>query len=137
MPADYEALTHRWFEEVWNKGRAEVIDEMMAEDVVAHGLGEGGGDIVGTSAFKAFHAQFKGAFPDMHITVEDVISAGDRSACRFSGTGTHTGGHLGMEATGRRVTFTGVAFTRWRDGKVVEVWNNGDIAGIMQQIGTA
>jgi predicted ester cyclase len=135
MLHDNAALTRRWFEEVWTKGRGEAIDEMMAHDVVAHGLGEGGSDIVGSVAFKVFHEQFMGAFPDMRITVEDVIADGDRTACRFRGTATHTGGHLGVEPTGKTVTFTGMSFTRWRDGKIVEGWNNVDIPGILQQIG--
>jgi steroid delta-isomerase-like uncharacterized protein len=135
MSAENEALIRYWFEEVWNKGRAEVIDEMFAEDVLIHGLGEGGSDLHGPDAFKVFHSQFMGAFPDIHITVEDVLSGEDRTAARFSGTATHTGPHLGVEATGKKVTFTGMTFTRWRNGQIVEGWNNVDIAGILQQVG--
>jgi steroid delta-isomerase-like uncharacterized protein len=135
MSEDNAARVRRWFEEVWNKGRADVIDEMFAADGVAHGLAEDGGDMRGPKDFKLFHAQFRGAFPDMHITIEDLISDGDRTAARYSGTATHRGGHLGVDATNRQIHFTGMTFARWRNGQIVEGWNNVDIAGIRQQIG--
>ena len=87
---DNKTLTHMWFDEVWNKGRADAIDELFAKDCVAHGLGDGG--VAGPEAFKVFHAQFCGAFPDININVEEVICEGDLTASRFSGTATHLGG---------------------------------------------
>jgi steroid delta-isomerase-like uncharacterized protein len=135
MSEDNAARVRRWFEEVWNRGRAEVIDEMFAADGVAHGLAEEGGDLRGPEEFKVFHARFMGAFPDMQITIEDLLSDGDRTAVRLSGTATHRGDHLGVDATHRPIQFTGMTFTRWRNGQIVEGWNNVDIAGIRQQIG--
>ena len=132
---DLKALARRWFEEVWNQGRAEAIDEMFAEDGIAHGLAQGGGNLRGAEGFKAFHAQFRGAFPDIRITVEDVIQEGDQSAVRFACTGTHRGDHLGVPATGRRVSFTGMSFTRWRNGQIVEGWNNVDFQSVLEEVG--
>lgn len=58
-----KALVRRWFEEVWNKGRAEAIDEMFAADGVAHGLSDGAGNpLKGPADFKPFHETFRGAF---------------------------------------------------------------------------
>jgi steroid delta-isomerase-like uncharacterized protein len=135
MSEDNAARVRRWFEEVWNRGRAEVIDEMFAADGIAHGLAEDGGDMRGPEAFKLFHARFMGAFPDMHITIEDLLSQGDLTAVRLTGAATHRGDHLGVDATHRPVTFTGMTFTRWKNGQIVEGWNNVDIAGIRKQIG--
>ena len=131
---DPESLIRRWFEEVWNKKRPEAIDEMFGEKCVAHGLDEGGAERVGPEGFKPFHATFCGAFPDLHITVEEVLVDGDRTAARFSGFGTHQGDTLGVPATGKRVTFTGMTMTHWKDGKIVEGWNNVDIMGILKQV---
>ena len=89
----------------------------------------------GADGFKPFQAQFVGAFPDLHITLEQVIAEGDLCACRFSGTGTHTGDHLGFRPTGKPVRFTGMTITRWHHGRIVEAWNNVDVPGILQQIG--
>jgi steroid delta-isomerase-like uncharacterized protein len=130
-----KALAHRWFEEVWNKGRAEAIDEMLDPNVIVHGLGKDGTDLRGPAGFKSFHEKFIGAFPDIRITVEDVIAEGDRVAIRFSGSASHRGDHLGVPATQRPVTFTGMGFIRCRNGKIVEGWNNFDAMGLMQQIG--
>jgi steroid delta-isomerase-like uncharacterized protein len=137
MSTENKALAYRWFEEVWNKGRVEAIDEMLDPNMIAHGLGKDGSDLRGTDGFKIFHTKFRGAFPDIRITVEDVIAEGDRVAIRFSGSASHRGDHLGVPATQRPVTFTGMAFIRCRNGKIVEGWNNFDVMGLMQQIGAA
>jgi steroid delta-isomerase-like uncharacterized protein len=133
MPGDNEALVRRWFEEVWDKGRAEAIDEMMAADCVAHGLGDT--PAVGPGAFKAFHAQFRGAFPDIRITVDDVVLQGDRAATRFTIRATHRGDHLGVPATGRQVTFPAMSIVRCRNGQIAEGWNVVDMLGMLQQVG--
>jgi steroid delta-isomerase-like uncharacterized protein len=133
MSIDNETLVRRWFEEVWNHGRVEAVDEMMAADCVAHGLGDA--QVVGTAAFKAFHAKFKGAFPDIRITVDDVISQGDRAAVRFTIRATHGGDHLGVPATGRAVTVPAMSFVRCRNGQIVEGWNSVDMLGMLQQVG--
>jgi steroid delta-isomerase-like uncharacterized protein len=130
-----KALARRWFEEVWNKGRPEAIDELLDADVIAHGLGSNGKDLRGPAGFKQFHQKFIGAFPDIRIQVEEVIAERDLVAIRFSGAATHRGDHLGVAATQKPVTFTGMSFIRCRNGKIVEGWNNFDVMGLMQQIG--
>jgi steroid delta-isomerase-like uncharacterized protein len=135
MAAENEQLVRRWFEEVWNKGRLEAIDELLAKDVIAHGLGPGGSDLQGREGFKTFYTRFKGAFPDIQITVEDVIAEGDRAAARYSGRATHSGDHLGIAATQRPVTFTGMSFVRCRRGQIAEGWNNFDLLGMLHQVG--
>jgi steroid delta-isomerase-like uncharacterized protein len=133
MAAENEALLRRWFEEVWNKGRVDAIDEMMTADCIAHGLGDT--QTVGPAAFKAFHAQFRGAFPDIKITLEDVVSQGDRAAVRFTIQATHGGDHLGVPASGKRVNTAAMSFVRCRNGQIAEGWNVVDMLGVMQQIG--
>jgi predicted ester cyclase len=132
VSAENEALTRRWFEEVWNKQRPEAIDEMMAPEGIAYGLG--GANLVGPEAFKGFHNTFLGAFPDIRITVDDIISQGDKVAVRFSVRGTHRGDHLGVVATNRPVEFSAMSFVRWRSGQIVEGWNSVDMHGMLQQI---
>lgn len=132
MATDNEALTRRWFEEVWNRGRAEAIDELFASDGIAHGLGDS--KLVGPEGFKPFHQQFMGAFPDIRVTIDDMISQGDIVAVRFSIRGTHRGDHLGVAATHRPVTVTAMSFVRWRNGQIVDGWNSVDMLGMLQQI---
>jgi steroid delta-isomerase-like uncharacterized protein len=132
MSAENKALVQRWFEEVWNQGRASAVDELLASDGVVHGLGS---DLRGPADFKLFHAAYRSAFPDITIQVDEVVSEGDIVAARWSGTGTHRGDSLGFMATSKRAQFNGMVFVRIRAGKIVEGWNNFDQLGMLQQLG--
>jgi steroid delta-isomerase-like uncharacterized protein len=132
MSAENKALIERWFEEVWNKGRSEAIEEMMAPEAVAHGLGP---DLVGPSAFKSFHATFRTAFPDVRVRVEEMIAEGDRVAYRLTASGTHKGDSLGFAATSLPCRFVVMGTARIADGKIVEGWNLIDELGMRTQLG--
>ncbi len=135
MKHDKHTLVHRWFEEVWNKGRADAIDEMFAEDGLAHGLSdESGQPLRGPAAFREFHKKFRESFPDIVVTVEDTVTEGDKTAARCSVRGKHTGASLGFEATNKPVEFTGMTIVRVRDGKIVEAWNNFDFLTMFKQL---
>jgi steroid delta-isomerase-like uncharacterized protein len=133
---EHKALVRRWFEEVWNKGRADAIAEMLAEDAVVHGLSEDAANpLRGPAGFVPFHAQFREAFPNIEVVIEDQIGEGDRVATRCSVSGKHEGDSLGFAATQAPVEFTGVAITRIKDGKLVEAWNNFDFMKMYRQLG--
>ena len=131
---DNKAFVRRWFEEVWNKGREEAIDEMFAADGLAHGL-EGDAPVRGAAGFKPFFRKFREAFPEIRVTVEDAITEGDKVAARCSVRGRHRGDTLGFAATQQPVEFTGMSIVRVRDGKIVEAWNNFDFMTMFQQLG--
>ena len=134
--ADNTALVRRWFEEVWNRGREEAIDEMFDEEGVAHGLAdEGGAGLRGPAHFRVFHRRFREAFPDVVVSVDDAISEGDRVAARCTVRASHRGDALGFAATERPVEFTGMTFARVRGGKIVEAWNSFDFMAMYQQLG--
>jgi steroid delta-isomerase-like uncharacterized protein len=134
---DNEALIRRWFEEVWNKRRADAIDEMAAQDLIVHGLsGESNEPMRGIDGFKAFHKTFSGAFSDIVVTVEDTVSEGDKIAARCSVRGKHTGDTLGFAATNEPTEFTGIAIVRIKDGKFVEAWNSFDFMTMHKQLKT-
>jgi steroid delta-isomerase-like uncharacterized protein len=135
MTTDNKALIRRWFEEVWNKGRAEAIDELFAPDGIAHGLtSAGAAPLRGPANFKPFFRTFKDAFPDIAVVVEDTIAEGDMVAARCTVRGKHDGDTLGFAATKRPVEFTGMSITRWRNGQIVEAWNNFDFMAMYQQL---
>lgn len=134
MPFDNKALTRRWFEEVWNKKREPAIDEMLAAGALVHGLSESGEDLAGPEAFRRFYRQFRSGFPDIRVTVDQVIGEGEMTAARFSAYGTHSGDGLGVKATGRPVRVGGMVMVRWKDGKIAEGWNEFDAAGLARQI---
>ena len=130
-----KTLMRRWFEEVWNQGRPEAVTEMMAEDCVNHGLsGDADQPLRGATGFLPFHTQFREAFPNIEVVVEDVIAEGDKVVARCSVRGKHEGGSLGIEATGKMVDFDGIGIARVRDGMFVESWNSFDFARMYQQL---
>jgi len=136
MSEENKALIRRWFEEVWNKGREEAIDEMFAEEGVANGLVDDAGQpLRGPKGFKPFFRKFREAFPEIQVVVEDAVAEGDRVAARCTVRGTHRGDTLGFAATQRPVEFTGITIVRIRDGKIVEAWNNFDFMTMFQQLG--
>ena len=133
MVSENKALVQRWFDEVWNEGRVDAIDELLAQDSVVHGLGEG--QMRGAAAFKPFHAAYRDAFPDVRIEIEDMVEEGDKVAFRWTGTASHRGQGLGFAATNRSVRFQGMGIIRVRNGKLVEGWNTFDQLGMLQQLG--
>jgi steroid delta-isomerase-like uncharacterized protein len=136
MDNESRIVMHRWFEEVWNKGREEAIDEMFADEGVAHGLvDENGEELRGSTGFKPFFRRFRDAFPNIEVIIEDCICEGDKSAARCRVRGKHMGQGLGIAATNKPVEFTGLCMVRVKDGKIVEAWNNFDFASLNQQIG--
>jgi steroid delta-isomerase-like uncharacterized protein len=132
MVEDNKRLVQRWFDAVWNRGREDTVDQLMAPDALVHGLGEA---IRGPAAFKRFHAAYREAFPDVRIDVEDLVAEGDKVAFRWSATATHRGASLGFAATNRNVRFEGMGIIRVQNGKLVEGWNTFDQLGMLQQLG--
>jgi steroid delta-isomerase-like uncharacterized protein len=135
MSEENRALIHRWFEEVWNKGRAEAIDELFAEGGIANGLAdESGAPLRGPQGFKPFFQKFRDAFPNIEVIVEDTVAEGDKVAARCRVRATHQGEGLGIAATNRPVEFTGISIVRIKGGQIVEAWNNFDFASMFQQL---
>ena len=131
-----KALIHQWFEKVWNNGDAAAIDEMVTDDLIVHGLTDAQGkEITGAANFKEFHKQFRAAFPDIFINVEDVIAEGDRVVARCRVSAKHTGDALGLAPTHADVSFTGIAIVRLSNGRIAEAWNNFDFLKMNQQLG--
>jgi steroid delta-isomerase-like uncharacterized protein len=136
MSEENKALIRRWFDEVWNKGRAEAIDEMFADGAVAHGLAEASGqELRGPTGFKPFFQNFRNAFPDIQVIVEDTVAEGDKVAARCTVRGRHQGDTLGFAATAKPTEFTGMCIVRVKNGQIVEAWNNFDFMAMFQQLG--
>jgi steroid delta-isomerase-like uncharacterized protein len=128
-------LMRRWFKEVWNDGNMQTIHELFAPDGVGIGEHEDGIPLRGPADFVPFAERIRGAFPDIHIVVEDAFGADDKVAVRWSATMTHRGDHLGMPASGKRVQITGTTIVRIRDRQIIEGWDNWDQLGMLKQIG--
>ena len=130
------ALVHRWFEEVLNKGKLEVLDEISARDgVFAATLIP---EVRGPDAVKQVVAAVRTAIPDIHYSiVGEPIVQGDRCSCRWTASGTHRGEFVGIAPTGRHFTHVGTSTFRMRGGKIAECRADWDALGFMQQLGAA
>ena len=131
--AENKQLARRAFEEIWNQGTLDAIEELYAANQVSHGLGI---DLPpSTAGFKQFVSIYRTAYPDVHFTVEDQVAERDKVATRWTATGTQRGELMGIAPTGRRVTVTGMTLNRIEHGQIVESWNNFDALGQLQQLG--
>lgn len=102
----------------------------ISPEFIHHSTGARGHD-----GMRAFGEMFLGGFPDMHITIDDVIGEGDRVVTRGRWTGTHQGDFMGIPATGRSVDVEYIDLWRVEDGLLAENWVQMDIMGMMQQLG--
>ena len=118
--------------EVFNQGDLAVVDEVMAADYVHHGPF---GEFKGPEGFKQMVTMFRTAFPDLNMTIEDMVAEGDKVASRLTLRGTHKGEYMGIAATGKQVTVTEIVISRFAGGKEVEAWGSPDLMGMMQQLG--
>ena len=109
------------------------IDALFATDYVEHGgTGE---DTRGIKNYKQSMNEFYSAFPDVHVTLDDMVVEGDKVATRWTLTGTHKGEFMGRRPTNKKVTVWGITIDRIAGGKFVESWVRYDNLGFMQQLG--
>ena len=131
---EIKSLERRWMKE-WNKGKAAAmaaIDELFATDFVEHGgTGE---DAVGIKGYKQSVSDVYRAFPDINITIDDMVVEGDKVAVRFTFSGTHKGKFMGVPPTNKKVKMWGLYIDRVAGGKFVESWTRYDTLGLMKQI---
>ena len=126
-----KALVSQYIE-LWDTGNLALADEVLAPDFVDHVHPE---LAPGPESVKREVAAFRAAFPDAHITVEQMIGEGDTVAFRFTFHATHRGPFAGFPPTGKQVKITGMDFIRIADGKIAEVWSSQDTLSFLLQLG--
>ena len=127
-----KAVTRRFLEDFKNRHIMEVVDELFAPDAVLHLPAEGLPE--GREGQKAIGQAVFAAFPDVHVTVEDVIAEGDRVAERHTARATHKGPFMGVPATGKRIYWTENHIYRLKDGRITELWSEWSYQKLMDQI---
>jgi len=128
------SVMRRFLDEGINRGNVDVVDEVIAPNIVDHeplplGFPEG------REGVKHYFRAIRQAFPDLKATIEDEVTQGDKLVVRSTWRGTHRGDYLGIPATGKQVDFEVIDIVRVRDGKVVEHWGVGDNLRLLQQLG--
>jgi steroid delta-isomerase-like uncharacterized protein len=131
--------SRRLLEETFNDGNLALVDELVAPDAVNHDPAEPADmrAMRGPEVLKRTVQMYRNAFPDVRITVDDVIASGDKVVLRWHSEGTHRGELQGLAPTGARGSVTGISIDQWKDGKVVESWTEWDNLGLARQLGAA
>jgi predicted ester cyclase len=124
-----KAIVRRFFEEMWNQQKENVIDEIFASTVVFNG------QAITRDAFKQALAGRRAAFADIRVTVDDQVAEGEKVSTRRTWRATHRGPYRNVAATGKQVTWTQISVVRFSEGRIVEDWAVSDELSILQQLG--
>jgi steroid delta-isomerase-like uncharacterized protein len=125
----------RRFYEAWNARDYDAFDDVIAPDAQDHDSQNLFGDERGPDVAKKSAAMYEEAFSDGKFTIEAQLSDGDSVITRWTATGTNDGELMGMPATGKSVSISGITIDRIEGGKIAETWTNWDTLGMMQQLG--
>ena len=130
-----KAVVQRYVDEIQNAHSLDALESIFAEDFVDHMASSGGLFVGGMDGLKRGYAAFLSAFPDLQVTVEDMIAEGDKVVAFKTLTGTHRGTHLGVPPTGKRVTYQIISIYRIKDGKIAAYWGLQDELSLKRQLG--
>ena len=129
-----KALVQRDFEEVWNQGNLDAVDEIFAAHFTFH-LPDT--EATGIESHKEYISMLRSIYPDLHYTVEDLIAEGDRVVARWTFRGTYQDSpeNAPADIIGKQITTTGISIYRVAGGQIHEDWTNWDALGLYQQLG--
>jgi len=128
-------VVKRVFEELWNQGNLSIADQLFAPNYAHHDPASPDFGRGPESERKSVNL-YRGAFPDLRLTIENIISEGDTVMARWSCHATHKGDLPGgIAATGKRIDITGISVCRLTGGKIAEAWVQWDALGMMRQLG--
>jgi steroid delta-isomerase-like uncharacterized protein len=133
MEANKQA-SRRIIEEIFGAGKYDLADQLLKEDAIGHdpALPE---PVKGPEGLKESARGYREAFPDLKLTVDEIVAEGDLVAIRWTARGTHKADLFGVPATGKQATVTGISIDKYAGGKLVESWTNWDTLGLLQQLG--
>ena len=130
-----KAIVQRYVDEIQNGHSLDSLDSIFADDFVDHMASSGGLFVGGMDGLKRGYATFLNAFPDLHVTVEAMIAEGDKVVAYKTLTGTHSGPHLGIPATNKRVQYQIISIYSIKNGKIDGYWGLQDEMSLMRQFG--
>ena len=129
-----KAQYRRTFEEAFNRGNLAIVDDLVAPDFLNHEVPPGMNNR-GPDSTRQVITMLRAAFPDLHVTIKELVAEGDTVAGRVTMSGTHLGPFQGIPPTGRTFQQDQMHFVRFRDGKGIEHRAVRDDLGMMRQLG--
>jgi len=135
MATDYADLARRFYKEVMDNGNIEAVDDFCAADYLDHSIKPEMGLTPDREGLKGYVRMYLDAFSGLRVDVEDVLVEGNKAAVRTTFHGTHTGAFMGIEPTGKHITYESIDMVRFKGDKAVEHWGWGDDAGLLMTLG--
>jgi steroid delta-isomerase-like uncharacterized protein len=134
MPGNNANIVRRLFEEFWNNKNFNVVDEILTPDSRNHDpntpdLG------TGPEGYKKLGKMYTTAFPDVRLTIDDLLESGDNVVVRWRANGTHKGDLRGIAPTGKKMDISGITIARISNGKIADHWVQWSALTMMQQLG--
>ncbi len=126
-------LVQKFFEVGPSKGDIEAADALLDEHFSLHVPLPVSGP--GIDAINNVIITCRNAFHGLKVTINDLMADGDMVTARFTARGVHGGEFMGLPPTGKAITMTGIEIFRLRKGKIVELWGEANLMGLMQQLG--
>ncbi len=134
MSMENRAIVRRLYEEVWNKRRFELLDELISPSYVLQAA-HLAGPVIGPEAYKYYVLAFFKGFPDFRMTVEDIFGENEKIVVAWTVSGTHDGEFMGVPATHQKVTCGGITIQHVANGKIIAPFVNWDLLGMLKQLG--
>jgi steroid delta-isomerase-like uncharacterized protein len=132
MIEENKALVRRFVEEIFVRGNADAVDDLVTEDFVPYTWPHTGD---GRQDLRDAIARVGKGLSNPEFVIEDEIAEGDRVVIRVKSSATQSGEFMGMPASGKRYTVEEIHIFRIRDGKVMAHWHQFDQMGLMKQLG--
>jgi steroid delta-isomerase-like uncharacterized protein len=118
-------------EDFWNKQNIAAFEKYYAADFIIH-FADGDMNV---EQYKGLCQEYFTAFPDLHVTTDDLLAEGDKVVKVWTVNGTNKGDFMGIPATGKPIVIKGIEVFRIANGKIAELWASMDNLGMMQQLG--
>jgi steroid delta-isomerase-like uncharacterized protein len=135
LPAkQYPRIIHRYYNEVWNQGKLDVLDELLDEQYINH-TPSVPNPPPGPGGLKPIVAAIRKAFPDLHYEIKDIIVNDSMAVARVIMTGTQHDSLFDLPPTGKKIMVNQINIEKIRNGKVIEHWRVTDELSLMKQLG--
>ena len=136
MSDENAVVVRRFIAEFVNDKNDAALDAYVSDNFVCHVVGNLAGQAVGHDAWRRRAATLRTAFPDLRITIDDLIAAEDKVVIRYHADATHRGTIFDVEATNLPMTYTAIMILRFEGSKIAEEWAEGSIIQAVQQLAT-